>query len=171
VYWQKRAAIAVWNKIASDARLRQYFHVSRHLMSIIKTIRFIFMSQKARVAYIMRQVESNNIQLNVLPDNSEFHFTSDGFGLDKTGKFYFWNEIEQILAYKVDLFTTDDVRLDISFPESTLTISEDIPGFSLFVEKLIQSLPGIAGDWEEKVIHPPFASNQTIIYKKQPSTR
>jgi hypothetical protein len=157
----------MWNQLSSYAHLRQYFHVSRHFMSIIKTIKFLFMSHKARSESIMRKVENMSNRGNILTDKSHFEFTGGGFSLHTTGKFYSWTDIEEVSAYKVDLITTDDICLDISFQDFILTISEEVPGFPLFIEKLIEALPGIDGDWEAKVIKPPFATNQTIIYKRE----
>lgn len=98
----------------------------------------------------------------------DFQYTQDSFALTRIAPetFYKWNEIEEITANKLDLMTTDEVRLNISFSSMVLTISEEMPGWPLFIEKLMNTLPGIAGDWEEKVIETPFAANTTIIYKR-----
>jgi len=104
----------------------------------------------------------------ILNIEGDFQYTQDSFVLSRIapGIFYKWNEIEIITAYKLDLITTDDVRLNISFSNMVLTISEEMPGWPLFIEKLMKAMPGIPGDWEEKVIETPFAANTTIIYKK-----
>lgn len=126
------------------------------------------MSQNSRVAYIKRQVENINSNNEILNNEGDFEYTEDKFVLKCRGasKFYAWEEIVEINAYKVDLITTDDIRLDISFSDVILIISEDIPGWSLFIDKLMRALPAIANDWEEMVTESPFAANKTMIYKK-----
>ena len=101
-----------------------------------------------------------------LPDKSNLEFATGGFILKNTGRLCSWNEIEKIVAYKVDLLTIDDIRLDIDFPEFVVTISEDDPGFELFLKKMKEALPGILENWYEKVVQPPFAANPTIIFNK-----
>jgi hypothetical protein len=138
-------------------------------MSILNSIRFLFMSEKARGSYVKRQVENIISDQDLLAIEGDFEYTVEGFVLRSlnTGRCYEWAKIDEIIAYKVDLITTDDLRLDISFTEVELTISEDIPGWSLFIDKLIAVLPEISRDWEEKIIEKPFAANRTIIYKRK----
>ena len=126
------------------------------------------MSQKARVDCLKRQVEKISSHQDVINIEGDFQYTQDGFSLRGvgSGQLYKWNEIAEITAYKIDLMTTDDVRLDISFDDVVLVISEDIPGWPLFTERLIKALPKISMDWEEKIIQTPFAANTTIIYKR-----
>lgn len=126
------------------------------------------MSQKARTEYIKAKVEKISSDQDILNIEGDFQYTQDRFALRGlgSGKFYAWHEIAEIKAYKVDLMTTDDVRLDISFSDVVLTISEEIPGWPLFIDKLMRALPNILIDWEDKIIQTPFAANTTIIYKR-----
>ena len=126
------------------------------------------MSQKKRVNYVKRQVERISPNKDILILSGDFQYKENMFALNNlaSSKYYRWDEIENIVAYKVDLMTTDDVRLDISFVDAVLTISEDIAGWNLFLENLMTALPSIPKDWEQKVIETPFAANTTLIYKK-----
>ncbi|PIQ21578.1 MAG: hypothetical protein COW65_08305 [Cytophagales bacterium CG18_big_fil_WC_8_21_14_2_50_42_9] len=39
-----------------------------------------------------------------------------------------WADIQEIIAYKVDLYTVDEIRLKITSDKLTITISEDTSG-------------------------------------------
>lgn len=69
-------------------------------------------------------------------------------------------------AYKADLITIDQLRLDIEFRGLTLPISEDTPGFFQFIVKTKEVFPTIAKDWDLKIIHPAFEANVTVIYER-----
>ena len=126
------------------------------------------MSQEARVEYLRLQVENISSHQDINNIDCDFQFTKDGFTLRGvgSGRLYRWSEIEEITANKFHLMTTDDVRLDISFSDVELTISEDILGWPLFTERLTKVLPRIPVDWEVKIIETRFAANTTIIYKR-----
>jgi hypothetical protein len=96
-------------------------------------------------------------------------YTDDGFHITTNNKehFYRWNDIQSITAYKADLLTCDDLRLDIDFGELVLTFSEDMAGWSEFIEILPQKLPGIKVDWENHVIQRPLVANSTLIFTKE----
>lgn len=126
------------------------------------------MSQKARTEYVRRQVE-NAVAVGGLASNQiTFEYTEDGFKMFLNGasKFYPWQDIIEIAAYKVDLLTVDDLRLDIAFADTVLTISEDLAGFPIFIENLHKNIPDIDANWETKVLKPPFETNYSVIYRK-----
>jgi len=138
-------------------------------MSIIQSIKFLFRSSKAKADYVKRQVEG--LTVNQLTNRSAtgFKYIDDGFSLTTNvgERFYRWSDIEKITAYKADLMTFDDLRLDIDFGEVVLTLSEDVVGWSEFIEMLPEKLTGVLVDWESKVIPTPFATNLTLIYTKK----
>jgi len=78
-----------------------------------------------------------------------------------------WSDIQEIAAYKVDLYAVDEIRLNIVTEKSTITVSEEIPGYFIFKEKIKNIFPDSDKDWEHKVIKPAFAENFTIIYKRK----
>lgn len=126
------------------------------------------MSTEARADYVKRQVEGLTNQL-LNKSDMVFKYFDEGFSLmtDVGECFYRWIDIETVTAYKADLMTYDDLRLDIEFRDIVLTFPEDLTGWSEFVEILSKKLPGILVDWESKVIPTPFASNLTLIYRKK----
>ena len=78
-----------------------------------------------------------------------------------------WMEIEALTAYKADLFTVDEIRMDIFHNDLKLTITEETPGSEKFILKTKSIFPSIPVDWDSQIGQPPFATNQTILYQKQ----
>jgi len=78
-----------------------------------------------------------------------------------------WTDIQEITAYKVDLYTVDEIRLNIDSDKLTITISEETPGYFVFKETIKDIFPDSDKDWEHKVMKPAFAENLTIIYKRK----
>ena len=101
-------------------------------------------------------------------DFGKFQYFEKCFTVNlKTGKrTIYWEEIERVDAYKRDLGTIDEILLDITLPETTISISEDTEGFSVFVEELKNQFPSIDKEWDWKIAQPPFATNFTVLYSK-----
>ncbi len=78
-----------------------------------------------------------------------------------------WMDIQEITAYKVDLYTVDEIRIAIASDKSNITISEETPGYFVFKETIKNIFPDSDKDWEHRVIMPAFAENLTIIYKRK----
>lgn len=80
-----------------------------------------------------------------------------------------WEQIEIIEAYKVDLFTVDQLRLAFySEDERVHIIEEDIGDFEDFVAQMMAALPSIPTDWRTKVLFPAFEESRMVIYNKNP---
>lgn len=77
-----------------------------------------------------------------------------------------WIDIKEIIAYKVDLFTFDDVRFGFRTTDKDeyYTISEDYRGFLQLEKALMKNLPTFDNTWRETVILPAFATNLCTIY-------
>ena len=100
-------------------------------------------------------------------DLGAFEYHDDGFtiafdGFVKTLK---WNEITEMNAYKADMFTTDRIEVEIVYGDKAFSISEDLPGWYQFVEKIKNIFDTIPKDWDTKIVQPAFATNWTNIYK------
>ena len=105
---------------------------------------------------------------HIYEDNGLFAYDDGGFAFQFSNgpQKIFWSEIERMTAYKADLITIDQLRLDIEFRGLTLPISEDTPGFFQFIVKTKEVFPTIAKDWDLKIIHPAFEANVTVIYER-----
>src|SRR5450830_232409 len=66
-----------------------------------------------------------------------------------------WDEITLVRAYKVDLMTTDEMRVIVSFgnPEKVLVLSEEQEGFEAFIRTAERKLTFPEG-WSERLIKP-----------------
>jgi hypothetical protein len=92
--------------------------------------------------------------------------TRSGFVCDSATETYSyeWSDIVEIRAFKLDLFSYDEVRFAISLRNGTFVeLSEERPGFYAFLEALKLRFPTVEG-WEQQVMHPAFAANETVLY-------
>lgn len=96
-----------------------------------------------------------------------FIYNEDGFGL-KTAEgetFCKWADIQTIFVYKEDRMTVDDVCLDIfSTDEDYIRVTEETPGWYVFLGQLHKHIPSILPDRETKVTQPSFATNLTMLF-------
>jgi hypothetical protein len=103
-------------------------------------------------------------------DIGDFEYTDVGFSfINKEKKIvsWHWADIESIFAYKNDLFTVDQLCLDIfNKSDGYVTLTEDVPGWAYFIEKLKAIFPGIDKEFDWKIVLPPFATNLTLVYDR-----
>ncbi|MCW3108004.1 MAG: cell division protein [Segetibacter sp.] len=78
-----------------------------------------------------------------------------------------WMDIESLIAYKADLLTTDEIRMDISYNNLQLTITEETPGWERFISKAKSIFPSIPVDWDLQIVNPSFSTNQITLYQKE----
>jgi hypothetical protein len=73
--------------------------------------------------------------------------------------------LTKIVAYKRDLFTVDQVCFALQAPDGHWrTVTEDDPVWQALLERL-ERLDGFDLDWREKIIQPPFAENETVVFE------
>lgn len=79
-----------------------------------------------------------------------------------------WDGVEEIYAYKADLFTTDLICLSlISHSQKLgLEIHEEMAGYHDAQAFLEKSLPDYSNAWFSDVAFPAFVENRTLIWKK-----
>jgi hypothetical protein len=96
-----------------------------------------------------------------------FEYTTDRFiNLNDRGSSFYWDEINRIVAYKVDLLAVDSICLLIEREKGkAFMINEEDEGWYQFI-LAIQKRFSIDEGWLAKVAHPPFARNETILYEK-----
>ena len=78
-----------------------------------------------------------------------------------------WAAIVRVVAYKLDLLTTDEVRLEIAlqYAPYEVTVSEEQPGFGAVAAEMEKRLNFPAGLWEA-VVKPAFQANETVLYPR-----
>lgn len=100
--------------------------------------------------------------------NAAIVLDTDGFrfeGVDSSA--VKWSAVRRITTHKVDLLTTDEIRLVIEHDGSPglIEVSEEQPGFERFrycAEKLFQFPSG----WWEAVMNPAFAANEAVLFTR-----
>lgn len=97
-----------------------------------------------------------------------FNYNNLGFDIKLDNELYSikWIDIEKLQAYKVDLMTTDEICIDITFNNQWIMITEETPGWYQFIEKLKIALSTINDNWEVLVLKSPFEYDLTTIYER-----
>ena len=79
-----------------------------------------------------------------------------------------WNAIRRICAYKVDLLTTDEIRLVVDYDEAKpmhIEVSEEQPGFEQF-RTFVEQYFAFREGWWETVMKPAFSKNETLLFER-----
>ena len=77
-----------------------------------------------------------------------------------------WADIQEIVAFKRDLFSYDAICLGFRIDERDhfVEVAEDYPGYKPFLSTVEQRFP-LKDDWWREVAFPAFATNWTTIWK------
>lgn len=87
---------------------------------------------------------------------------------DLPPKTYAWKELEAAFGYKVDCYTTDEIRLDLFWKDrSSLTLSEDMPCWIDFVIELSKNVPNVPPNWYIDIAVPVFETKLTLLFDAQ----
>ena len=98
--------------------------------------------------------------------------TNDGFTFNdlhhrRKSEYILWEDIHEVTAYKRDLYTYDTICVGITYRDNNFVeIGEEDTGYADFLDAAARSLPEIRTDWLDGVAHPPFARNETVLYRK-----
>jgi hypothetical protein len=90
---------------------------------------------------------------------------TDATGFRVGSKRLDWSQVTSISAFKRDRLTLDDVWFHLEGPEEPTLVCEEQPGFAEWEATLRQKFPAVAS-WRESVIHPPFAENFIVLYRR-----
>jgi len=100
-------------------------------------------------------------------DLGVFEYEKDGFNFTGGDQPLFsrWSDIEAIFVYKRDLFTFDELNMEIFLiNDYRIRITEETNGWYQFILKLKQVFPTIDQEFEGKLMFPPFETNLSLIY-------
>ena len=125
--------------------------------------RLLFFGTPAYRAHLAREFEVQQA------DPGDIAYFDGGFHVPcATGyRAVAWNDLRAVFAYKRDLYTTDEICLDIFFPgDSSFTITEETAGWYIFVERLEAHL-SIAPGWFAEVSAPAFETKLTLLYEQE----
>src|SRR5215217_8011152 len=121
---------------------------------------------------VLRRVFNPAFWLGRRVERPPIVLTPDGFELRRgNGKrdMFHWAQAERVVAYKVDLVTTDEILVAFEYRDAagglmTFDVAEECPGFAEFRTALARAFPGIDTDWYAHVMKPAFATNLTVLY-------
>jgi hypothetical protein len=104
--------------------------------------------------------------------NALGNFTYDDYGFsiktEQNEKYIAWTEIEKMVAYKIDLYTYDEIRLVVFLEnDERYEFDEETPGWFQFLERSKEQFISIDKLWELEISNPAFERKETIIYKKK----
>jgi hypothetical protein len=77
-----------------------------------------------------------------------------------------WTEIDEIHTFKLDLGTIDDVHLAIHYSAGWYELSEQDEGFMDIAAELQQRFASIPEMWFLEVMHPVFATNHRVLWRR-----
>lgn len=78
-----------------------------------------------------------------------------------------WRHVERVRLFKRDLLTHDCICMFLADAQDIgLELNEEMAGWNAFVKELPVHLPGCRSDWEKSVALPPFATNETELYRR-----
>lgn len=133
------------------------------LFKLLRGKKYISKNSKEAQEFISQK---NDRLINGLGD---FTYDTVGFTILISNKkvHIAWDDISQIIAFKVDLFSIDEIRLQIHLSDKTsIEFGEEIPGWFQFLLRSKEQFPEIDPLWEVDISNPAFERKETIIYKK-----
>lgn len=78
-----------------------------------------------------------------------------------------WDEISVVEVYKIDLGTTDEVRVQVGFgnPEKAVVLSEEQEGFDAFI-RAAEARFSFPDGWWARLVRPAFKSCNTTLFRR-----
>ena len=78
-----------------------------------------------------------------------------------------WDEIDAVKVYKIDLVTTDEIRLLVGFggPEKIVELSEEQEGFEAFIRIAERRLSFPEG-WWDRLVKAAFETGETSLFQR-----
>lgn len=128
--------------------------------------------QARKATQLAADIKSGKISLekseNGVISITEAGFIVSGLPFKQASSEIKWTEIDQILAYKRDLFTTDLICWVFHSSERDINVEvhEEMLGFKALQEIVGSRFDIKLGDWFRKVAFPPFAPSVTKLWPK-----
>ena len=76
-----------------------------------------------------------------------------------------WREVQEVVTFKRDCLTYDDIRLGFRIADGWIEISEDSEGWSDLNAALADRFPTVPTGWYEAVMLPPFETCYRVLYR------
>ncbi len=75
-----------------------------------------------------------------------------------------WSHIQRITAWKIDLLTHDEIRVQFEHHDGVVIVTEESPGFGDFMTEVVRRFPTAEG-WHPKLSQPAFATAETVLHE------
>lgn len=79
---------------------------------------------------------------------------------------FLFDDVVEIVGYKRDRLTTDQVRLIFRTRAFEYDLSEDMVGWSGLVTQMERHFQGLYPSWFQSVSYPAFATNWLVIWRR-----
>jgi hypothetical protein len=106
-------------------------------------------------------------------DNKQFVIVLNehGFGVESATQEQLaeliWTKVTKITAFKLDLFSTDLVCIEFEQEnDAPVRTNEEMTGYDALKKTLPLRFAGLNIEWEKSVVLPAFATNLTVLWKK-----
>ena len=82
-----------------------------------------------------------------------------------------WDEVQEIAAYKRDMYSWDDICLGFLAPgrDRYFECDEDMPGWDGLNEELERRFRILFSEWAPGIVKPAFAENLTVLWTRIPT--
>jgi hypothetical protein len=122
----------------------------------------IFVKPRSTLAKLIHEADFEKARADLgffAYDDAGFHITL------RDGTYYYrWNDIETIFGYKQDFYTYEEICLDLFTKDNVLTLTESIPGWYQFNDRLSQHFETISTIWQLGVMDEALNPNFTLLY-------
>jgi hypothetical protein len=140
--------------------------ISNSIMGLLETILSLFgrhgkkpeSEEEAKLRWQQKQEEMG-----------AFEYDAEGFSypFESGTSLVRWAEVDRIVGYRLDLFTIDEMCLELHVKDRAIRFSESTPGWYRFLGELRTVFPVIRENWDWEVTIPPFATNYTVLYERK----
>ena len=77
-----------------------------------------------------------------------------------------WDEVLEVVTFKRDFGSYDDIRLAFRLDEVWVEVSEESEGWSTLAEAMAKRIPGIPAEWYSAVMFPAFETIYRVLFRK-----
>ena len=136
---------------------------------LLISIFIIWMSWTNKFAFYGELTDKESKEENERKKSDLGHFTYYDYGFefkDKNRNLTIkWSDIEEIGAYKRDIYYVDQIVLQLKTSDKQeLIITEDTAGYYQFAERINKNLDGVLRAWDLLVVFPAFEESATPVY-------
>lgn len=136
-------------------------------MGLLDTILYLFRRPRKKPSQLSEEAKLRFGKLQ--NDIGAFDYDEGGFSypFESGTSLIRWPDVNRIIGYKLDLFTTDEICIELHVGDRAIRFSESTPGWYQFVARLQKVFPTIPKGWDMDIMVPPFATNYTVLFERE----